>query len=360
MEKGTDKPKTISVCMIVKNEEKVLDRALKGVSRFADEIVVVDTGSSDRTMEIAAKYTDRIYEHPWEGHFGRMRNISYSYAVCDYVMYFDADYEIDAENADRINRLKETLTVEKSVCVTYYSPEQKLPVMLHCISLRDGRRWEGAVHERLPLKDPVLYTDIVIRHVKKEELHYERNVQLFPKLTPEELRAHYWLAAQCYSDSVMADASGWADFFFELAQRGEYDFTDKPSPAVTAGHVLMYYGRYREALKWLEAYLAESGRWLEIHVRSRGAAEGACGRDADAFVGAALSCDEKACNYAVRCALGCGEWVRAETLNQRLKAYHQNSPLFLLNRLRIERARKKEAGRQEEADGNQRVHDCQE
>lgn len=55
----------ISVCMIVKNEEEVLARCLACITSFADEIVIVDTGSTDKTKEIAASFTDNVYDFPW-------------------------------------------------------------------------------------------------------------------------------------------------------------------------------------------------------------------------------------------------------------------------------------------------------
>ena len=57
---------SISVCLIVKDEERFLDNCLKSVKDIAGEIIIVDTGSIDRTVEIAKKYTDKIYLHPWK------------------------------------------------------------------------------------------------------------------------------------------------------------------------------------------------------------------------------------------------------------------------------------------------------
>ena len=65
---------SVSLCMIVKNEEKVLDRCLKNVRDFADEIVIVDTGSEDKTKKIAGEYTDKIYDFPWTDDFAAARN----------------------------------------------------------------------------------------------------------------------------------------------------------------------------------------------------------------------------------------------------------------------------------------------
>lgn len=65
---------TISLCMIVKNEETVLARCLDSVRDLVDEIIIVDTGSTDRTKEIAARYTSQIYDFPWESDFSAARN----------------------------------------------------------------------------------------------------------------------------------------------------------------------------------------------------------------------------------------------------------------------------------------------
>lgn len=65
---------TVSLCMIVKNEEKVLGRCLDSAKEIADEIIIVDTGSTDRTKEIAAEYTEKIYDFEWNDDFSAARN----------------------------------------------------------------------------------------------------------------------------------------------------------------------------------------------------------------------------------------------------------------------------------------------
>lgn len=69
---------TISLCMIVKNEEAVLARCLDSIADLMDEIIIVDTGSTDRTREIAANYTDKIYDFKWIQRFFCCRNFSFS------------------------------------------------------------------------------------------------------------------------------------------------------------------------------------------------------------------------------------------------------------------------------------------
>ncbi|MEG0091522.1 MAG: glycosyltransferase, partial [Oscillospiraceae bacterium] len=81
----------ISVCMIVRNEQAVLARCLDCVKHFADELIIVDTGSSDKTKEIAGQYTDYVYDFLWVDDFSAARNYSYSFATGDYIMWVDAD-----------------------------------------------------------------------------------------------------------------------------------------------------------------------------------------------------------------------------------------------------------------------------
>ena len=84
---------TISVCMIVKNEEKNLAACLDCLQGIADEIVIVDTGSTDATKEIAAKYTDKLYDFAWVDDFSAARNFAFSKATMDYI------YSADKNNA---------------------------------------------------------------------------------------------------------------------------------------------------------------------------------------------------------------------------------------------------------------------
>ena len=75
---------TVSLCMIVKNEEKHLPRCLDSVRDLVDEIVIADTGSTDRTVEIARRYTEQVYGFPWRDDFAAARNFSFSKASMEY------------------------------------------------------------------------------------------------------------------------------------------------------------------------------------------------------------------------------------------------------------------------------------
>lgn len=84
--KGDNLMITISLCMIVKNEEQVLSRCLDSLAGLMDEIIIVDTGSCDRTREIAARYTDKIYDYIWKDDFADARNFAFSKASMEYII----------------------------------------------------------------------------------------------------------------------------------------------------------------------------------------------------------------------------------------------------------------------------------
>ena len=95
----------ISVCIITKNEEKNIDRCLSCIKDYPFEIVVVDTGSTDNTVETARKYTDKIYHFDWIKDFAAARNFSISKASNDWILVLDADefvYELDLEEIYRL------------------------------------------------------------------------------------------------------------------------------------------------------------------------------------------------------------------------------------------------------------------
>ena len=91
--------------MIVKNEEDCLGRCLKSVCDHVDEIIIVDTGSTDGTVEIAKSYGARIYHHPWENDFSKHRNQSLSYATGDWIFILDADEELFPEDGSALEEM---------------------------------------------------------------------------------------------------------------------------------------------------------------------------------------------------------------------------------------------------------------
>jgi glycosyltransferase involved in cell wall biosynthesis len=102
--------------MIVKNEEENLPRCLDSIKGVVDEIVIVDTGSTDKTVEIAKKYTDKIYHHPWQNDFSLHRNQSISYATGDWLLFIDADEELVIHHDSSIEEFRKTLETIPDDC----------------------------------------------------------------------------------------------------------------------------------------------------------------------------------------------------------------------------------------------------
>lgn len=213
----------ISLCMIVKNEEKVLERCLKSIADLMDEIIIVDTGSTDRTKEIAKKYTDKIYDFEWIDDFSAARNFSFSKATKDYIYAADADEVLDEENREKFLGMKQVLL-----------PEIDIVQMKYCNQLAQGTAynfdeeyrpklykrlreftWIEPVHEMVRL-DPVVYdSDISIQHLP-ETLHSGRDFKVFQKHIRNGMhlskRLHHMYAMELYisgSDEDVLEAEAY-------------------------------------------------------------------------------------------------------------------------------------------------------
>lgn len=209
----------VSLCMIVKDEEAVLSRCLDSVADLMDEIIVVDTGSADRTKEIAARYTDKIYDFQWIDDFSAARNFSFSKATKDYIYSADADEVLDEENRRRFRELKEILLPEIDIVqmkygnqlsygTAYNFDEEYRPKLFK--RLRTFL-WTEPIHEMVRL-DPVIYdSDIVISH-RPHSSHCKRDFATFQKHIRAGLRLskrlHHMYAMELY-------ISGDAEDFFE-------------------------------------------------------------------------------------------------------------------------------------------------
>ena len=98
---------SISLCMIVKNEEQFLEQCLNSVRGLVDEIIIVDTGSTDRTKEIAEKFTDKIFDFQWNDDFSAARNESLKHATKEWILVLDADEIINPADHQKIRTLVE-------------------------------------------------------------------------------------------------------------------------------------------------------------------------------------------------------------------------------------------------------------
>lgn len=181
--------KTISLCMIVRDEELVLENCLKSISDLMDEIIIVDTGSIDKTKEIAQKYTDKIYDFKWVDDFSKARNYSFSKGTKDYLMWCDADDVFTKEDHDKLKKLKEEMDGKFDIYTMNYicKRDQNGNPTLVNKSYRIFKRennyiWEGRIHEFIKPIGKIKNTDINVIHNKLKVNDPKRNDRIFEKM----------------------------------------------------------------------------------------------------------------------------------------------------------------------------------
>ncbi len=146
---------TLSLCMIVKDEEEMLPKCLAAVAPAVDEIIIVDTGSTDRTIEIAKEFGAKVIEQPWTGSFSDARNTSFEHATSDWIIYLDADEVLVADDVKRLKALTGRIWREAFYLVlTSFTGEIGDGAAVANSALRVFRnrphyRFEGRLHEQI-------------------------------------------------------------------------------------------------------------------------------------------------------------------------------------------------------------------
>ena len=236
-EGGKNMP-AISLCMIVKNEEMHIGRCLDSVAELVEEIIIVDTGSTDRTVEIVSKYTEKVYSYPWKDDFSDARNYSFSKASMDYCMWMDADDILEEAEKDKFLQLKQSLSPEVDIVMMKYNTsfdEAGRPLFSYYrerwIRNSPQYRWLGAVHEVIPPQGRVIYSDIAVSHKKTVPGDPDRNLRIYQKMAAEgkvfEPRQQYYYVRELY-----------------------------------------YHNRYQEAVSVLEQFLLSADGWVENKIEA--------------------------------------------------------------------------------------------
>ncbi|MCL2050961.1 MAG: glycosyltransferase family 2 protein [Lachnospiraceae bacterium] len=176
--------------MIVKNEADILKRCLETVFDIMDEIIIVDTGSTDSTKEIAALYTDKIFDFEWIDDFSAARNFAFSKASCEYIYSADADEVIDEINRQRFKDLKQILNGEAELVQMYYVNQLKFGTVYNFD--REYRpklfkrnrifTWIDPIHETIRLEPVIFDSEIEIIHEPKAS-HAARDLAIFRGMT---------------------------------------------------------------------------------------------------------------------------------------------------------------------------------
>lgn len=238
---------TVSVCMIVKNEADVLAGCLEQAAQFADEIVVVDTGSTDATREIAGRYAGTVRNFGWNGSFSDARNYAFSLGRCDYLLSLDADERFSADTLRQMPALKQRLTGDV-VLVRCERPEFGTRALQPRIARRGkGPYWEGAVHEALRWQGTVVTAPITLIHRHRGPLVRRERVDLIDRIPAEELQNRFWLCANCWLDLVLAGEAEKAARLFLYLDNNPQPYADKRDILLLLQQALQTQKRPREA-----------------------------------------------------------------------------------------------------------------
>lgn len=231
---------TISLCMIVKNEENVLERCLNSAKDLVDEIIIADTGSTDRTKEIAGRFTKKVYDFPWIDDFSAARNFAYDKATKEYILWLDADDIILPEDAVKFKHLKETLSHDIDVVMMLYNIgfDSQGNVTFSYYRERLSKnlpqfRWRDPVHEYLQISGNIINSDICVTHSKQNKAPSSRNLQIYENLLAKGTK---------------------------LSPRGTYYYARE----------LKDNGRYKEAITFFEEFLDSGLGWVEDNIAACG------------------------------------------------------------------------------------------
>lgn len=218
---------TLSLCMIVRDEEEMLPRCLGAIAPVVDEIIVVDTGSHDATIKVARSFGARVIEHKWTDSFADARNVSFDAATGDWLMFLDADEVLVSEDAVRLRALTGHTWREAFYLVeTNYVGQTgdgfaAIDNMLRVFRNRPEYRFEGRVHEQISHNLPVYapgrieQATVRIRHygyleaARRSKAKSQRNIELLRKQadeSPPNAFLHFNLGSEYAADGDTAAA----------------------------------------------------------------------------------------------------------------------------------------------------------
>ncbi|MGH1365024.1 MAG: tetratricopeptide repeat-containing glycosyltransferase family 2 protein [Calditrichia bacterium] len=279
---------TLSVCMIVKNEERYLGDCLSSIQAVADQLIVVDTGSADNTIAIAADFEAEVYHFKWCDDFAKARNESIQYATCDWILWLDADEKLSSESISELRSLmkKESGPVAYNIQIdSVVKGASHLSTAHRLFTNNYGISFEGRIHEQISyslfaLGGEERFSTVLLQHIGYDNAYVEqagkakRNLSLLKKMIaddPANRYAHYTLGQQygllrdhksavkhfrkAMRGNVFEKAmrvsllNAMAESLMELKQFDEAGILCKKSQGLVAEQVGVYLIDYRLALR---------------------------------------------------------------------------------------------------------------
>jgi len=217
--------------MIVKNDQAVLARCLNSVKDIVDEIIIIDTGSNDRTKEIAKGYTNTIFDFHWIDDYSSARNYSFFKATKEYILWLDADDILLEEDRVKLIWFKQNLDKAVDVVMMKYNVCMDEVGKINLSYYREGLlkrlnnyKWKDPVHEYLEISGNVIKSDINIWHKKKYEPMKAKNIYIYEKIISKgkklSTRSLYYFAEELYYSNRYEDAINYFEKFLDTGEGG--------------------------------------------------------------------------------------------------------------------------------------------
>ncbi|NOW89453.1 hypothetical protein BCD91_001476 [Clostridium beijerinckii] len=259
----------LSLCMIVKNEEETLEKCLLSAKDTVDEIIIVDTGSRDKTKEIALKFTSKVYDFTWCNDFSKARNFSLSKATNDYVLILDADEVVCNSQNDDIKKfcsMADKKIVGRSKRINEYEDNDGIKRYIERVNRifnRNYFEYEGIIHEQVVSKFKEEYStkniDLTLNHIgySKEVLKrtnkIQRNIELLKealKLNKQDSYINYQLGKSYFMAKDYKEAYRY--FLWALPFIDNYYYEYVEDLIESYGYTLINLNLFKESLKLLK------------------------------------------------------------------------------------------------------------
>ncbi len=269
----------ISLCMIVRDEQEMLPRCLSTVAPFVEEIVIVDTGSKDATIEIARCFGAQLIEREWTGSFAEARNVSFDAATGDWLLYLDADEALMGEDGPALRALAARTWREAFMLreINYTGASERTSAVgsdaLRMVRNRPQYRFRGALHEQiawsLPTHIPerIEATGIRIEHfgyldpVRESRGKSERNAELLDAEADDGQQGpflHYNRGCELHAAGEPEQAIDEFERASQLIEQDPEQARRRWAPTLAIRHVraLRDAQRHQEAAELAESALA--------------------------------------------------------------------------------------------------------
>lgn len=254
----------LSIGMIVKNEEAILEKCLQALEPLRravpSELIIADTGSTDRTMEIAEKYADTLFQIPWNGDFGAARNETLDRAQGEWFFYIDADEVLDADCGELIHLLQseeakkyQTISMVRYEYTDNTHSDYSTTHYLRIHRRTPENRFTRKIHESLIANQPICQLPTVVHHSGyQDEVIREKQLRNRPLLeqepgpmTPRRLRE----LSDTYAADIPWEVEQKKALLYQAIELEAQDKSQGMYPAVymTLGNICLFLKEYAEA-----------------------------------------------------------------------------------------------------------------